>query len=95
MTSPALIFDPSWIFTIAPGGNVYTIGVSVPENKTGFPLPFTREALGLTVVVDPVFFESIIMMLVKPVILSTCSATVTPSMKSSNFIVPDASVIIG
>ena len=71
------------------------MGVSVPENKSGCPLPLTREALGLTVVVDPVFFESIIMILLKPVISSTCSVTVTPSMNSSNFIVPDASVMIG
>ena len=81
---------------IAPEGNVYFIGVSVPLKNTGFPLESSIDACGLNDVVElDCFFVSVIIIFDKPVMSSTCSEVVTPSMKSSNCIIPLASATIG
>ena len=62
----------------------------------GLPFPLTKAALGLIrEVVLVCFLESIIIIFDNPVASSICSVTVTPSTKSSNFMIPAASATIG
>src|ERR1700682_4578 len=94
MTSPTDTRAPSSRLTSAPGGSVYTAGISVLAKVTSLPLPLSSLMVARTSL-PPRCLVSSTTVLDRPVTSSTCEVTVMPSTKSWNFTRPATSVTTG
>ena len=94
MTSPTDTLAPSSRLTSAPGGSVYTAGMSVFAKVTSLPLALTSFIVGRRSL-PPRCFGSSTTVLDRPVTSSTCVVTVRPSTKSWNLMKPATSVTTG
>src|SRR5207237_974944 len=94
MTSPTDTFAPSSRLTSAPGGSVYTAGISVLAKVTSLPLVLTSLIVARKSL-PPRCFISSTTVLERPVTSSSCEVTVSPSTKSWNFTSPAPSVMTG